>query len=181
MKKMKRILILSGAAVVLCLSAGNLAAQQQRQGRGGNGNFDPAQFQQRMMERIREQMDVKNDDEWKVIQPRVEKVMEARRLVGFGGGGFGRGGRPPGGDNNAPGGNDQGGRRGFRGEPSPEAEALQKAIESKASAADTKAALTKFRAARKEKQANLEKAQAELLKVLSVQQEAVAVLAGLLS
>src|SRR2546423_348396 len=130
MKRLNQTLLLAGVAMLLGLGTGKLDAQQQRQGRGG----DPAQFQQRMMERIREQMDVKSDDEWKVIEPRVEKVMEARRQIGFGGGPgmFGRGGRPPGGDNNAPGGNDQGGRRGFRGEPSPEAEALQKAIESKA-------------------------------------------------
>src|SRR2546426_5148032 len=36
--------------------------------------------------------EVKSDDEWKVIQPLIEKVMDARREVGFGGG-FGRGDR----------------------------------------------------------------------------------------
>jgi hypothetical protein len=133
-------------------------------------------------------LEVKGDDEWKVLSERITKVMDARREVGFGGGpggfGFGRGGRPPGGaDNNPPaGGNDQGARRGPRGfgEPSPEADALQKAIDSKASAEELKTKLAKLREARKEKEASLEKAQEELRKVLSVRQEAAAVLAGLL-
>lgn len=63
---------------------------------------------------------------------------------------------------------------------SPEEEALQKALDAKASNADLKAALAKFVAARKQEQANLEKAQAELRQVLSVRQEASATLAGLL-
>jgi hypothetical protein len=57
---------------------------------------------------------------------------------------------------------------------------LQKAIESKAPADELKAKLAKLREARKEKEAALEKAQEDLRKVLSVRQEAAAVLAGLL-
>ena len=57
---------------------------------------------------------------------------------------------------------------------------MQKAIESKASADELKAKLAKLREARKQKEANLEKAQEELRKVLSVRQEASAVLMGLL-
>ena len=88
---------------------------------------------------------------------------------------FGRRGR--GGDT----GGDQGGRRGgFFGQPSPEAEALTRAIEGKASNAELKAALAKFVEARKVKQAELEKAQTELRKVLSLRQEAVATQNGLL-
>ena len=59
-------------------------------------------------------------------------------------------------------------------------EALQKAVESKAPADELKAKLAKLREARKEKEAALEKAQEDLRKVLSVRQEAAAVLAGLL-
>ena len=173
MKKLNHVLVLAGAAVAFCLSTGQLAAQD----RPGRGNFDPAQFRERMMERYREQLDVKSDDEWKVISERIDKVMDARREVGFGG--FGRGfGRPPRGDGNE---GDQGRRRGgFGGEPSPEAEALQKAIEAKASADEIKSKLAKFREARKDKEAKLAKAQDDLRKVLSVRQEASAVLAGLL-
>ncbi len=132
-----------------------------------------------MMDRYREQLEIKNDDEWKLISGRIEKVSEARREVGFGGpmGGFGRGGR--GGGPGGPGGGDQAGRR--RGpDAGPEAEELQKAIESKASAEDLKTKLAAFRDARKAKEAKLEKAQEELRKLLTTRQEAAAVLAGLL-
>jgi Spy/CpxP family protein refolding chaperone len=103
--------------------------------------------------------------------------MEARRDVGFGGGpGFGFRGPRRGGDDG-----DRGGRRrDFGPQPSPEAEALQKAIESKASNEELKAKLAKFREARKAKEATLAKVQEDLRKVLTVRQEAAAVTMGLL-
>ncbi|MEP0841816.1 MAG: hypothetical protein HRF43_03795, partial [Phycisphaerae bacterium] len=67
-------------------------AQDQPGGRGGRGNFDPAQMRQRMMDNIKEEL-AASDDEWKVLQPKVEKVLDAQRETrggGFGGfGGFG--------------------------------------------------------------------------------------------
>jgi len=162
------------------LSASPVAAQQGQQGRG---NFE--EFRQRRMDDYRERLEIKGDEEWKAIQPLIAKVMDARQDVGFGGGfGFGRGGGGRRGGGNADAqanGNNQGGRRGFRGgEPSPEAEELQKAIDSNASKDELKAKLTKFREARKDKEAKLAKAQEDLKKVLSVKQEAAAVLNGLL-
>ena len=68
----------------------------------------------------------------------------------------------------------------FFGEPSPEQDALQKAVEAKASNSEMKAVLAKYNASIKEKRAALEKAQADLRKVLSVRQEAIATLNGLL-
>jgi hypothetical protein len=65
-------------------------------------------------------------------------------------------------------------------EPNPQMEALRKAIDSDASAEDIKAKLADLRAARKKKEAELEKAQDQLRKILSVRQEAVAVTLGLL-
>jgi hypothetical protein len=65
-------------------------------------------------------------------------------------------------------------------EPSPEADALQKAIESKASNSEMKAALAKYQEARKAKQADLETAQVNLKKVLTVRQEAILTSRGLL-
>jgi hypothetical protein len=99
-----------GSAAWLLLGAGNISAQDQPP----QGNFDPAQMRQRMLERVREQLEVKDDAEWKAIAERIEKVMQARRSMGGGGGpgglGFpgGRGG--PGG----PGG------QGFAGGPPPQ-------------------------------------------------------------
>jgi signal recognition particle GTPase len=48
-----------------------------RGNRGPGGGFDPAQFRQRMEDRIKEQLGA-NDDEWKVIQPKLDKVVELR-------------------------------------------------------------------------------------------------------
>jgi len=189
---MNRKLALIGLAAALCF-ARNLLAQdngganggggQTGQGRrgggngGGRGNFDPAQMQQRMMERVRTDLGFTNDTEWNAVQPLVQKVMDARRDVGFGGR-FRRGGGGNGGDN---GNQDNGPRRGGFGEPSPEADALQKAIEANAPAAQIKSLLQKYRDAQKDKQSKLEQAQSSLRKVLTTKQEAQAVLLGLLS
>lgn len=186
--KVKQILTICGVVAALGMSVSSLQAQQDNAGggggrqrggggggggQGGGGNFDPAQMQQRMMDRVREGLNFTNDTDWNAVQPLLQKVMDARRDVGMGGGrGFGRGG--PGG---GPGG---GGRGGFGGTPSPEQESLQKAIDDNAPSAQIKAALAKYEAARKTKQAKLEAAQAELRKVLSVKQEAQATLLGLL-
>jgi Spy/CpxP family protein refolding chaperone len=187
--KLSKIFTVTSLAVVLALSADSLMAQDnntntERQGRrnreggpggpgGQGGNFDPAEMQQRMMERTKETLEITDDAEWKAIEPLVVKVMEARRdTLGGVGRGLGRGGR--GGGDNAP----RGGM--FGGTPSPEAEALQKAIDGKASASELKAALAKYEQARKAKQAALEKAQADLRKFLTPRQEAIAAMNGLL-
>ena len=68
----------------------------------------------------------------------------------------------------------------FFGQPSAESQALQQAIDSKASAAEIKSRLAKFQAARKEKQENLVKAQNELRQLLTPRQEAIAALMGLI-
>ncbi len=182
MKTLNQLLALAGFSAALALSTGNLAAQDQPQ-RQGRGNFDPAQFQQQRLERIKEQMGVTDEAEWKAVQDRIQKVFDAQTaVVGFRGrGGFGRGGRGGGGADNAGGGNNGGGRRGGFGAPSPELESLQNAIQNNAPSEQIKAALEKYRAARKAKEVALDKAQAELQKILSVKQEAVAVTNGLLN
>jgi hypothetical protein len=187
-KTMKKfMLMLAGCVAILGLSTGNLAAQNR-------GNFDPAQFRQRMLDGLRDQLDVKDDAEWKVLEIAIGKVFDARQDIGFGGGGmrFGRGNRGGGNGTNVTAtassgttiATDQGGqnrrRGGFGGTPSPEAEDLQKAIEAKAPASEIKAKLAKLREANKAKEAKLESAQEDLRKLLSSRQEATAVLAGLL-
>jgi hypothetical protein len=158
-------------------------------GGGGRGNFNPEEMRQRMMDNYRETLGVKGDDEWKVVESRITKVMEARRDVGVGGMGFGmrgmmgrRGGQ--GGDNaNANASTDQNQRRQrnfMGGQQSAAAQALQQAVESNASSDTIKAKLTAYRDEVKDKQTKLEQARADLKKVLSVKQEAHAVLAGLL-
>jgi hypothetical protein len=186
--KLKTILGVWGIIAALSLCGGSLLAQDDNGGGPGGpggpggggpggpggpgGGFDPAQFQQRMLDQTRQNLDVTNDEEWAVIQPLVQKVMEARREAGNGGGPGGPGGR------GGPGG--PGGPGGFGAQASEEHQALQKAVDEKASVAQIKDALAKYRAARKDKQAKLEAAQANLKKVLTIVQEAQAVLMGLL-
>ena len=181
--KINHWLTAAGLTAILWVSAGNLFSQNGAppQGGFGGGNFDPTQFQKMMMDGFRNQLEIKDDAEWKVVEERIQKVTDARREVGFGGMGMlssimRRGGGPPGGAGG-------GARRGFgafASTPNPDEEALQKAIDAKASNAEIKAALAKWQESKKARQAALEKAQADLRQVLSVRQEAIAALAGLL-
>jgi len=173
-----------GMAAALCFSVGTLAAQDTTKtdsgntGRRNRGNFDPAQFQQRMMDNIKTRLAFTNDTEWAAVQPLVQKVMDARRDSMTQGGGFGRmGGRGAGngGDNAAQGAD----ARPNAPKPLPEAEALQKLVDDKVPAAEIKTALEKYRAARKDRDAKLTAAQDALRKVLTVRQEAEAALLGL--
>lgn len=188
--RMQNWLVTAGVAAALCFGVSNSLAQgggggggRQRGGRGGN--MDPAQFQQMMMDNVKQTLEVNNDDEWKVLEPLVQKVMDARQQVGNPGRGMfmGRGGRGGRGGGDNPGG-DQGNqpqrRGGFGQNASPEAEALQRAIDAKASKAELKAALNKYVEARKTKQDQLKAAQEDLRKVLTARQEAIATVGGLL-
>jgi hypothetical protein len=174
--KINQLLAVCGMAATLCLGVSNASAQNDNGGgNGGRGNFNPAQFQQRMMDNIKDQLGFTNDTDWNAVQPLVQKVMETQRDARSAGMGrmFGRGNR---------GGGDQGGnRRGmFGGTPSPEAEALQKAIDDNAPTAQIKDLLAKYQASQKDKQAKLATAQDNLRAVLTTKQEAQATLLGLL-
>src|SRR5688500_9326351 len=70
----------------------------ERRGDGQRGGGDRGNWQERMAGFMKEQLAV-NDEEWKVLQPKLQKVMEARRDTGAFGSGFfgGRGGRDGGG------------------------------------------------------------------------------------
>ena len=153
---------------------------QQGQG-GGRGNFDPAQARQQYMMRLKEQLG-STDDEWKALEPKVTKVMDARRDNRAGGGG--RGG--PGG---------QGGRRGGGNNADPNAAAaaqpttpvgqaeadLRKTVADKAAAPDEiNKKLAALREAREKAKADLTAAQKELKELLSARQEAILVTNGLL-
>jgi len=183
--KINKWLVMAGVAAVMSLGSNQVVAQPGGGGGGGGrqnrGNFDPAQMQQRMMDRYKEVLEFTDDAEWKAVQPRVQKVMDARRdaMGGMGRGMFGRGG-PGGGGNAQPADQGKQARGGMFGTPSPEADALQKAIDSKATKAEMKDALDKHLASRKAKQAELEKAQADLCNVLTTRQQAIATLNGLL-
>src|SRR5208283_4377041 len=171
--KVNQWLAIGGMAAALFLSTGSVSAQIDTGGGGGGrpgrGNFDPAQMQQRMMDNIKDQLGYTNDTEWNAVQPLIQKVMDSRRDVGFGGG-MGRMFRPRNNNNDNGGNNRRGGF--FGGQPSPEAEALQKAIDDNAPAAQIKDLFAKYKASQKAKQAKLAQAQENLRKVLTTKQEA---------
>ncbi|MDB6056333.1 MAG: hypothetical protein JWO95_177 [Verrucomicrobiales bacterium] len=181
--KLNQMLAIAGLGALMLVGSTTVMAQ-------GRGGFDPAQMRERMITRLREQMDVKDDAEWKAIEGQISKVMDARRdtmaseFGGFGGGS--RGPRPGSTDANSSStssSSDQGSSRrrsSFFGEPAPETEALRKAVDDKASSDEIQAKLSAMRKANKAKQQKLEKAQADLKAILSPRQEAVAVLNGLL-
>jgi hypothetical protein len=187
--KMKNLLTVCGVAAALMLSAGGILAQPGGGfggGPGGGGfggggfrNFDPAQMQQMMMDNIREQLNFTNDADWNAVQPLIQKVLDAQRAVGFGGGMRGMFGRGRGGRGGGPGGGFGGGNNPFN-QPNPERDALQQALDDNAPAAQVKQLLDKYETSQKTKRAALESAEADLRKVLSVQQEAQATLSGLL-
>jgi hypothetical protein len=148
----------------------NVDPQQQQ-----SQNMDPQQmlnmFQQRIDSSLREQMGVTNDSEWSLIEVKINAVTKARiALMPYGGGMTGMGGM-------------RGGGRGFQSlfsQPSLESKALQQAIDSGAPTAQTQNLLIKFRAAREEKQVALVKAQDDLRSVLTMRQQAIVTLGGLL-
>ena len=177
MKKLNQLVLAGIAALALALGTGKVVAQPAGGGGFGGGNFDPAAFQQQMQQRMidymRDQLAATNDEEWKVIEPRLTKVTQLRMETMMGGMGGFRGMM----GGNRGGGQQGGGMRGLTAlaPSSPEADALQKAIDDNAPAAQIKAALEKVREARKLKAAALAKAQEQLRQVLSVRQEAVMV------
>jgi hypothetical protein len=152
--------------------------------KGGPGRGDPAAMQARM-EQFRQQMSDRmkqsfgaTDEEWKVIQPRIEKVQTLSRQS-RGGGGFGGGRGGPGG----PPGGDRGGQPSDRQQSDVDkaGEALQKVLDNKdAPVEEIKAALGALRGARAAAKLELEAAQKALREVLSLRQEGQGVRMGLL-
>ncbi len=161
----------------------NQAGQGRNRGPGGM-RFDPQQFQQRMMERMKEMLGAE-DEAWKVIEPRLSAVMTLSREVnnrggmmrmfGRGRGGFGgpgsRGGNRPGqGQNNQP-----------QSDIEKSTQALQTLLDAeKPNPAQIKQVLTALRTAREKAKQKLVKAQQNLRQVLTIRQEAQLVLMGYL-
>ena len=182
--------IIAASALALMLQGGSLLAQNAQNGTNGQrmdfANMDMQEIQkmiqQRMMDSLREQLGVTNNEEWSIIEKRLSKVTQARMesvmTSGMGMMGGMRGGGGPGG----PGGG-AGGFRGFPGMSSqtdPNVESLQKIIDGNGSAAQIKTAVEKLRAARKQKQEDFAKAQDDLRSVLTARQEAILILSGML-
>jgi hypothetical protein len=153
--------MLAWSGAVLAQEEGGAAPGEQRGGRGRN----MAQMRQRMMDRMKETMGA-SDEEWAAISPLIEKV-STLRAEAMGGGRMG------------------GRQRVLEGaEATPMNVATQEltAILDDAAATPEQitAKLTAYRAAREKARQELAVAQEDLRKVLSVQQEARLVLAGIL-
>jgi Spy/CpxP family protein refolding chaperone len=177
-------------AVGSALSAGQQAGQttqsSARQAGGGqtsNGanSSGRGSFQQAQLNRIKDLVGA-TDDEWKVLEPRVQKVQELQRDSGSRGGGLG-GGRGRRGA--IPTGTAAGATASPDATSSPVQQAtreLQDSLGSKeAKPDDIKSKLTALREARSKAQADLSKAQDQLREVLTARQEAVLVMSGLLN
>lgn len=166
---------------------GNRADRGQRPPREGTRQMqrDPAQMQRMMTERMKEPLGA-SDDQWKVIQPRLQKVMNLNRQINargrgmmFGGPG-GMGGRGQAGGQRTRPGTDQ---------PQQELSAVEKATEQlqdvlsseNAKPEDIKAKLAALRTAKEKATKDLTAAQNELKKDLTVKQEAILVLSGYLN
>lgn len=198
---------LSVVGCVVALAAASLSVAQPGGGPGrpgGPGRFDPERMQQMMQERMREQLGA-TTDEWKVLGPRVMKVMQLNRqdrggMRMMGRMMMGRGRRPGGqGGPGGPGDDSTRGNRGNRnstgdrarrprggmfGEPTAvdtAAEALQTTLENaSATPEEIKGKLTALRAAKEKAKQELAVAQKDLREVLTLRQEAQLVVMGLL-
>ncbi|MDP7051096.1 MAG: hypothetical protein QF600_04155 [Verrucomicrobiota bacterium] len=135
--------------------------------RGQRGQWDRSQVMERIMERYRENLGI-SVAEWKVVQPKVQAVMD-NRISGASGmmsffGGRGSRGR---GDSST--------------EKTPTSELRDLLEKENPSKGEIKAKLTAYRADRKAREAKLKKAQENLRQLLTLKQEAQAVLSGLLN
>lgn len=153
--------------------------QPERRERGPDGergerrgrNIDPEQrreWMERARERMNEQMKERlsaTDEEWGVIQPRLEKVMTSR-LRGVSFGGFRGGPGSPGGEGDS--------ERQLS-DVEVKSRALREAIDAEADAEKLKQAMTELREARAKQAEETKKAADELREVLSLRQEAVLV------
>lgn len=151
-------------------------APRNDDGQGRGRRFDPAQMRQRMMERMKTELKV-TDEEWTVLQPKVEKIMTLQRdlMAGMFGGRMGRRGTP-GGDNAQP-----------PADEAPQSEIAKASADLRTALADdsTPAAalnekLLAFRTARAKVQTDLEVARKDLRELLTPRQEAVLVMSGML-
>ena len=178
---LKRGLILAGCVVALGLGSTNAKAQA---GGGGTQGGSVSQVNDEIVEAQRKSLSVTNDDEWKVISPKLLRVVQLKMEAHFvetlslsygtsmgGFGGFG---------------SSEAMARAlafhgpFHTEPDPVEDALRKALDDQAPKADLDAAVAGVEAARQQKQADLTQAQSALRQVLAPRQTAVLESQGLL-
>jgi len=124
-------------------------------------------------QRIHDALGFTNEADWNVVKPLVKKVYDAQRDLTRG---SVMSHIPVANVSTNSTENSRSVQTTYFGKPSPEAEALQRAVDVNASTNDIAAALETYRASQKAKRAKLEEAQANLRKVLTLQQQAEATL-----
>jgi flagellar motility protein MotE (MotC chaperone) len=156
-------------------------ARQRADSADGRARFE--EFRQRMAQRMKEQLGA-NDDEWKVLQPKIEKVTQLAMQSRGGGGFFGGRGRGGPGGAGAPATGTADNNSANQPAPSPTAaasRALRDALADENTSSDTiKRLLKEFRDARAKAQKELATAREDLRSVLTLKQEATLVTMGVL-
>ena len=148
------------------------AKKRDDKGAGGDGSRPTSvDLQARVMTKLRERLNVPDEAEWEIISERITKVEESRRFLAVVNAG-GRGGLLI----------VEKAKRSTKTAKSahPEQDALRSALGSKLPDAEIDARLARVREVYQQNEFRLARAQADLRAVLSVRQEAEAVLAGLL-
>ena len=159
--------VFAGVAVDVSAQERDRNRDRGNRERGQRGEWDRSQIMERIMERYRENLGI-SVAEWKVVQPKVQAVMDNRisgtsGMMSFFGG---RGSR---------------GRGGSSTEKTPTSELRDLLEKENPSKGEIKAKLAAYRADRKAREAKLKKAQEDLRQLLTLKQEAQAVLSGLLN
>jgi len=179
---------LFGMALLIAAAATPAMAQQDN---GGPPDF--AEMRQRFLDRMKQTLGA-TDDEWKILQPKIEKVQQLQRDASPRPMGM-MFGPPPGGPEGGPGGPPPDGAVVFRGPPpgfGPDGDRPPSAVQEKlddlrtalrdkdAKLEDIKAKVAALREARAKAKADLAAAQDDLKGILTGRQEAVLLSMGIL-
>ncbi|MSU67430.1 MAG: hypothetical protein EXS40_02485 [Opitutaceae bacterium] len=130
---------------------------------------NPAEAQARVLDRLREKLDVIDDTEWALILERMTTIDEIRRTLWTSS--ASARGSLPGTEKN---------KRSSGSSGNPERDALRSAVSDNLPDAEIKSRLAHAHEIHKKNEARLAQAQANLRAVLSIRQEAVVVMAGIL-
>jgi hypothetical protein len=150
-------------------TSGAKPSKRDDNAKGGKPNADDAQA--RSLARLREHLEVTDDAEWSVIAERINRLSEARASLGT---------AAPG-PRGSPAFSEKGKRsKGSGNSAHPEQDALRSALRDNLPDAEIRTRLARAHDVFQQNEARLAKAQADLRAVLTVRQEAVAVMYGLL-
>ena len=192
---------------LMALATSATSRAQTPGGSGGGGSGSGRDFagdmRQRFSDRMKEMMGA-DEDEWKILSPKIERVQQLQRAAtsrsgmsmlfgrngSTGGGGRGPGGSNPSRDFSRAGGPGGGGSGASGGGNAPSAQQspvevkakeLQASVDNKSAAADElKLKLAALREARAQAKADMLAAQEELRELLTVRQESILVMMGVL-